>query len=125
MGKINGMINYDGKVFSAVSNTMNGETSQETIFHYHQSGIVLTAEYKGGKILVGHLIGKVDKDGYIDMRYHHINLEHQLHTGRCRSRPEILSDGRIRLHEEWQWTSGDLSSGKSIIEEFPADPSNV
>lgn len=39
-------------------------------------------------------------------------------TGICRSTPEILEDGRIRLHEEWIWTSGDQSSGKSIIEEI-------
>jgi hypothetical protein len=41
-------------------------------------------------------------------------------TGRCHSIPEQLSDGRIRLHEQWQWTSGDLSSGESIVEEIPA-----
>jgi hypothetical protein len=39
-------------------------------------------------------------------------------TGICRSTPEILPDGRIRLHEKWQWTSGDRSSGESIVEEI-------
>jgi len=39
-------------------------------------------------------------------------------TGVCRSRLEILADGRYRLHEDWQWTSGDLSSGSSIVEEI-------
>ena len=33
---------------------------------------------------------------------------------------ELLPDGRIRLHEKWQWTSGDLSSGESVIEEIHA-----
>lgn len=42
----------------------------------------------------------------------------QLHSGYCKSVPEILADGRIRLHEEWQWTSGDNTNGKSIIEEI-------
>ena len=27
--------------------------------------------------------------------------------------PEVLPDGRLRLHEEWQWTNGDLSAGRS------------
>ena len=40
-------------------------------------------------------------------------------TGLCRSRLEILPDGRYRLHEEWQWTSGDKSRGTSMIEEVP------
>lgn len=34
--------------------------------------------------------------------------------------PEILPDGRIRLHERWQWTNGDGSSGTSIVEELPS-----
>ena len=52
------------------------------------------------------------------MRYEHINFAGEIRTGLCLSRPEILPDGRIRLHEKWQWTSGDLSSGESIIEEI-------
>lgn len=51
------------------------------------------------------------------MRYQHVNAEGELMTGICRSTPEVLADGRIRLHEKWRWTSGDLSSGESIIEE--------
>jgi hypothetical protein len=39
-------------------------------------------------------------------------------TGKCFSKPEILTNGKIRLHETWQWTSGDLSTGTSIIEEI-------
>jgi len=39
-------------------------------------------------------------------------------TGVCRSTPELLPDGRIRLHEKWQWTCGDRASGESIIEEI-------
>jgi hypothetical protein len=38
-------------------------------------------------------------------------------TGICHSKPEILSNGKIRLYEEWKWTSGDKSGGKSILEE--------
>jgi len=38
-------------------------------------------------------------------------------TGICTSTPEILPDGKIRLHEKWRWTSGDLSEGESVIEE--------
>lgn len=38
-------------------------------------------------------------------------------TGICNSKLEILHNGKIRLHETWQWTSGDKSKGESIIEE--------
>ncbi len=39
-------------------------------------------------------------------------------AGACRAATEMLSDGRIRLLEEWQWTNGDLSVGKSVVEEL-------
>ncbi|MBB4801984.1 hypothetical protein HNP37_002045 [Flavobacterium nitrogenifigens] len=111
------MIDYNNKIFKPVSNTENGETSNETVFHYKQEGNILTSEYSGGKIIKGHLIGLVDKMGNIEMRYHQINEKGELMTGFCSSKPEILSDGKIRLQETWQWTSGDLSKGNSVLQE--------
>lgn len=111
------MIDYNDKIFRPVVNTENGETSNETVFVYKQTGNILTAEYSGGKIKKGHLIGLVDEDGNINMRYHQINNKNELMTGFCISRPEILENGKIRLYESWEWTSGEKSKGSSIIEE--------
>lgn len=111
------MIDYNGRRFRPVENSANGETSPETIFHYHQQGRVLTCTYAGGRIVTGHLIGLVDNEGGIDMRYHQVNDRGELMTGVCRTVPELLPDGRIRSHETWQWTSGDGSSGRSVLEE--------
>lgn len=112
------MINYNDKKFKAVRNTVNGETSEDTIFHYKQAKNIVTATYSGGQIVEGHLMGLVSKDGEINMRYHQVNTNGNLMTGVCKSIPEIISNGKIRLHEEWQWTSGDKSKGNSIIEEL-------
>jgi hypothetical protein len=110
-------MNYNDKKFRPISNTENGETSSETLFHYKQVGNILTSEYSGGKIKHGHLIGLVDASGKIEMRYHQVNDQDELMTGICISTPEILENGKIRLHENWEWTSGDHSKGSSIIEE--------
>jgi hypothetical protein len=112
------MIQYHNKYFRPVQNTENGETSNETVFHCWQEGNILTSEYKGGKIIKGHLIGIVDEDGNMDMRYHQVNDKNEIMTGICRSVPEILPSGKIRLHETWKWTSGDCSEGRSIIDEL-------
>ena len=111
------MINYNDKIFRPVSNSENGETTNETKFHYKQVGNILSSEYSGGKILSGHLIGLVDEEGNIDMKYHQVNTNHVLMTGVCKSKPEVLNNGKIRLDETWEWTSGDKSKGNSIIEE--------
>ncbi len=111
-------MNYNDKIFRPTSNSENGETSSETVFHYKQVDNVLTSEYSGGKIKHGHLIGLVDKNGNIEMHYHQVNDKNELMTGICKSKPEILVNGKIRLHESWEWTAGDKSKGQSIIEEI-------
>ncbi len=111
------MINYHNKTFIPVSNTDNGETSSETVFRYQQAGKVLTSTYAGGEILKGQLIGLVDEQGCIEMRYQQVNRKGELRTGKCHSTPEILKNGKIRLHEKWEWTSGDRSKGTSMLEE--------
>ena len=111
-------MNYNNKNFKPVQTSINGETTGETIFHYKQSGSIITANYQGGSILKGHLIGIVDLEGHINMRYHQVNTKGELMTGVCESIPEVLSNGKIRLHEKWKWTSGDCSQGKSILEEI-------
>lgn len=111
-------MNYNDRKFRLISNTNNGDTSEQTIFHYKQLGNILTCEYSGGQIIKGHLIARVDDAGNIDMRYHHINRKGELMTGVCNSKPEILPNGKIRLIEDWQWTSGDRSKGHSILEEI-------
>ena len=111
-------INYNNKRFRPIQISENAESTEETLFEYKQHGKILTSEYRGGYIQKGHLIGLVDEIGNIEMRYHQINMKGELMTGICNSKPEILANGKIRLHETWQWTSGDKSKGKSIIEEL-------
>ena len=111
-------INYDNRKFVSVENSETGEVSAETVFHYHQKENLIWAEYAGGEIVFGNLIAKVVENDCLEMRYQHLNKSGELMTGKCFSTPEILADGRIRLYEKWQWTSGDFSAGESVIEEI-------
>ncbi len=110
-------VSYHDRVFQPVQNSANGEVEAGTRFHYRQAGAVVWATYSGGGIQFGTLVATVDAAGVLDMRYSHVNQAGALMTGRCRSTPEVLPDGRLRLHEAWQWTSGDHSAGQSIVEE--------
>lgn len=113
-----GEINYNGRVFIPVTNSDNGEVSSDTIFTYKQKGNIVTSKYSGKNIMNGHLMGLVNIGGEIDIRYHQVNKDGNLMTGICKSKPEIMNNGKIRLHEKWKWTSGDKSEGESIIEEL-------
>lgn len=112
------IINYNGKKFKPLSNSDNGEVSEDMIFTYEQKGTILESTYSGDQIVKGHLIGIVSEKGEIDMCYHQINKSGKLMTGICHSKPEILKNGKIKLYESWQWTSGDKSKGESILIEI-------
>ncbi|WP_339227391.1 n-acetylglutamate synthase [Oceanobacillus sp. FSL K6-2867] len=110
------MINYDGRQFVSIENTVNGEVSTKTIFEYKQEDNILSATYRGGEIIKGILIGIVKEDGCLHFKYNHVNTKGLIRGGECYSTPEILTDGRIRLHESWKWS--DESEGKSIVVEM-------
>lgn len=114
------VIDYDGRCFRSVENTANGEVSGATTFEYHQHGDIVWATYEGGGVAFGTLVAAADDAGVLDMRYSHVNDAGDLRTGVCRSTPEVLADGRLRLHERWRWTCGDDSEGTSILEEVAA-----
>lgn len=111
-------MDYNNKRFRPIKTSGNAEVSGETIFYYRQEGNILTSEYEGGAIVKGHLIGLVDEAGNIEMRYHQINSKGELMTGTCSSRPQIMANGKIRLYESWQWTSGNTTKGTSVLEEL-------
>ncbi len=114
------LINYNNRKFAGVANSTTGQVSGETIFEYFQQGNQLTARYSGGEILSGQMIGIVHDDNSLEFVYHHIDVHGHLRSGYCHSKPEILEDRRIRLHEKWRWTYGGDSEGESVIEEIPA-----
>ncbi len=114
-------MDYNNKRFKVISNSENGELTDDTVFNYQQQNNVLTCTYKGSSIIHGHLLGLVAEDGTINMHYHQVNTLGEITTGICTSTPKLLADGRIQLHESWQWTSGDKSSGTSVLEEVKSE----
>lgn len=109
-------INLHQRRFVALSNTENGEVSGDTLFQYFQEGAVVWAEYAGGMVRKGFLVGKVVGEG-IEFTYQHLNTEDELVTGKCHSKPILMEDGRVRLQEQWQWTCRDYSKGESVLVE--------
>ena len=110
-------INYDGRKFIPKMNSQNGEVSEQTVFTYHQKGNILWAEYSGGDILKGSLVGTVLGNGELYFVYHHMNRDMQVKTGKCHSVPTVLENGKVELAEKWEWTSGDCSMGESLLVE--------
>ncbi len=108
---------YDGKIFVPRENAENGEVDGDTVFEYHQNDNIMWAEYSGGDVIKGHMIGTVAENGELNFYYQHINNQKELRIGICHSVPEVLENGKIELHEKWQWMNGDKSEGVSVVVE--------
>ena len=109
------VFSVDDRFFTAVENSGSGEVSEQTVFCYHQKGNVIWAEYSGGSIVKGFLIGTMDEKHNLHFNYQHINKDGELRTGSCDSEPQI-GNGKIRFNEKWKWTTGE--DGTSVIEEI-------
>lgn len=111
------MINYNNRQFVSVENTVNGEVSSSTNFYYKQDANILYANYEGGTVVKGKLIGIVHDDDSLEFRYNHVNNNNEIRGGKCKSTPRFTSDGKIELHENWQWLDSEQTEGTSLIRE--------
>ena len=76
---------------------------------------IISAIYSGRDIIKGTLNGVIKEEFGLEFGYNHVNNKHEIREGQCITPSEILSDGRIRLYENWKWLD---SEGHSIIEEI-------
>ncbi len=109
---------YDNHVFRPTRGSVLTErgVSPETTFVYHQEGAVVWAEYAGGEIVKGFLVGTCDERGELEVVYEHVNRALVVRTGSCHSISEVLADGSFRLHEKWKGSASD-ETGEFVLEE--------
>jgi hypothetical protein len=112
-------MNYDNRRFRPVGGRA-GEESRVAV--YRQQGDLLWGEFTGGHARRGVLTGTAAPDGRLEFGYCMVLDTGEVITGHCRSTPEILADGRIRLHEQWERFGAQASTGTSYIEEIRTDP---
>lgn len=107
-----GGIDYGGRRFRSTDHPA-GEDAP--VGHYHQAGDLVWAEFSGGAVRTGRLVGTCRPDGVIDAAYCLVTVGGQTIAGACVSTPTVLADGRVRLEESWRRLDG--SSGVSRIEQ--------
>ena len=62
-------------------------------------------------------MGIVIHNDTFQFRYHHVNRSNEIKGASGTSVPHFNSEGKIELHEEWQWLDHDQTKGKSITRE--------
>ena len=102
-------VRYEGR-------RMVSEADGTAVGHYHQDGELVWAEFAGGPVRSGRLVGTCDSHGNLDAAYCQVLFTGEVIAGRVTSAPTTLPDGRLRLTESWRRHDG--STGVSAIEEM-------
>lgn len=108
----------DGLVFAPVADQAPGQVGRETRFEYHERDGRVWAEYSGGDVVTGYLVGTRAADT-VDFRYVQLRTDGTTAAGHCVSVVTQLPDGRLRLEETWAWESQE-GSGTSTVEQSRA-----
>ncbi len=109
-------MNIDGMIMNAVETDENGVIGVDTIFKFRQTGEYVSAEYTGGKIRKGYLVG-INSGTTLVFRYCQLETDGTLDGGESTCSLEIGDNGLVRIVENFEWTSR-LGGGKNIIQEL-------
>ncbi len=107
------LISYEGRRFRPPGS----RSADVTEALYHQDGDLVWAEIGGADVRRGALTGVRAPGGQLHFAYTLVRDDGSVVCGRCESRPEVLEDGRIVLHETWERFAPHAASGVSTIEE--------
>ncbi len=106
-------MNLAGKTFRAVSNSENGSLNTETEMHFTSDEEIVAGNYSGGTIVAGHVLGKHVGESELEMLYQGATSSGEVEAGKAHARFAPDDEGRMRMYLDWQWLTGDRSSGRS------------
>jgi hypothetical protein len=111
------LIDYDGRRFRAAG-PGSDDGADAPVAVYRQRGDLLWADFSGGGVRRGSLTGLCRPDDSLEFTYTMVLADGTVLAGYCESTPELLPDGRIRLHERWQRYGPNASTGISDLDEI-------
>ncbi|CAK9889833.1 MULTISPECIES: hypothetical protein [Pseudomonas] len=97
----------------AVANNAQGLAGTGTLFHYRVEGNSISSNYQGGRIRVGHQVGRATGADTIELLFHCLTTEGELLSGWSRGTLGVDPAGRTTLSFIWGWLSGASGGGES------------
>lgn len=95
-----------------------GVVNHETIFHFSQQGNVVTADYAGGKVKQGFLVGTITEANQLNFSYCQLQIDGKLDNGASQCEVSRNENGKIILIEHFEWASRPGEYGTNIFQEL-------
>ncbi|NWB96788.1 hypothetical protein HX870_06330 [Pseudomonas gingeri] len=101
-----------------VADNSHGLSGSGTVFHYHVDENAISGTYQGGRIRMGHQIGRATGVDTIELLYHCLTTEGEILAGWSRGTVGVDHAGCTTLSFVWGWLSGATGGGESSYVEF-------
>ncbi|MGY2259461.1 hypothetical protein [Pseudomonas sp. SDO55104_S430] len=96
-----------------VAGNPQGLSGAGTVFHYRVEGNAISSSYEGGRIRMGHQVGRVTGPESIELLFHCLTTEGEMLAGWSRGAVGVDVEGRTTLSFVWGWLSGATGGGES------------
>ena len=106
----------DGIKMNAVETDENGVIGRETIFTFAQKDNFVKADYSGGKIIQGYLVGILTEESFT-FRYCQLEEGGCLNGGISNCTVRTSESSLLQIIEEFQWESRE-GGGKNVLQEI-------
>ncbi|VVN48265.1 hypothetical protein [Pseudomonas fluorescens] len=101
-----------------VADNAQGLSGTGTVFLYHVEGDAISGTYQGGRIRMGHQVGRATGPDTIELLYQCLTTDGEMLAGWSRGAVGIDHAGRTTLSFVWGWLSGATGGGESSYVEL-------
>ena len=110
-------ISLDKIKMNVVNTAENGVVNRDTVFSFTQTENIVTAEYAGGRISKGFLVGICD-GSLLTFSFCQLQTDGSLDSGLSSCGIETKENGKLRLTEHFEWKTRPGEKGINIFEEL-------
>lgn len=111
-------ISLNGLTMNAVETDPNGVIDERTIFKFKQHGEEVYAEYAGGNIVKGYLVGNY-RSSCLEFRYCQLEIGGVLNGGSSKCEVRLNEQSMVQIIENFEWESRQ-GGGRNVIQELPS-----
>lgn len=101
---------------NVVESASNGVVDKDTIFVFNQTNNCVTANYSGGKIEKGFLVGTIDEDK-LNFSYCQLQTDGVLDYGLSTCKLSVGKNEKLIMREFFEWKSRPGEFGTNIFQE--------
>jgi hypothetical protein len=97
----------------------SGEGLPQTgvVFVFHQTGVVISGDFRGGDVRAGQLLGRFVASDHIELHFHFLSSALTLHSGTGSGLVSGDPGKQLTLFLNWRFVSGGTGTGAASYKE--------